>query len=122
MKSKIIKSLVVAGLSFMPSVALAFDCDAYKKQFGDLATSTKVFCSSGSLLTFILNILFGFAGTAAVIFIILGGYWLITSGGNEERAEKGRKTLVNAIIGLVVIILAATIVRIVVNAVTSGAS
>jgi threonine synthase len=39
----------------------------------------------------------------------------ITSAGNEETAEKGRKTAVNAIIGIVIIILAYVIVNVVAN-------
>ena len=63
---------------------------------------------------------FGVSRVVAVLFIMLGGFWYLTSAGNEESAEKGQKTLTNAIIGLVVIILAATIVRIIANTVIAG--
>jgi hypothetical protein len=86
------------------------------------ATQVTVYCSAGDLLTAVLNILFGFTGAVAVIFIIIGGFQFITSRGNDEQAEKGRKTLTNALIGLVVVVLAATIVRIVVNTVTGSTS
>jgi len=108
-------------LSFAPATAWAFDCNAYKAQFQGVASNAPVFCSAGSLLSQVFNILLAFAGVAAVIFIIIGGFWFITSSGNEERAEKGRKTLINSIIGLAVIILAATIVRVVVNTLGSTA-
>ena len=55
------------------------------------------------------------AGAIAVIFVILGGYRYVTSAGNEEAATKGRKTIVNALIGLVFIILAYVIVNAVAN-------
>ena len=50
------------------------------------------------------------AGLMAVIFIIWGGYQYITSSGDAEKATKGRATLINAIIGLVIIFLAYAIV------------
>ena len=48
-----------------------------------------------------------------VIFLMVGGFWYLSSAGNEEQAEKGQKTITNSIIGLVVIIMAYAIVRIV---------
>jgi hypothetical protein len=53
-----------------------------------------------------------------VLFVIIGGYQYLTSGGNEEAAEKGKKTLVNAIIGVVLIVLAYVIINVIVNTVS----
>jgi len=80
---------------------------------------------SGSLSTqdFIANIiqlLLLFAGIIAVVFIIIGGYQYITSAGNAETAEKGRNTMVNAIIGIVVIILSYVIINVIVSLVGNG--
>ena len=72
------------------------------------------------LLTRVINILLALAGLVAVIFLIVGGFRYITAGGNEEAAESGKKTITNAIIGIVVIILAFVIVRVVSNAVIGG--
>jgi hypothetical protein len=67
------------------------------------------------LLMSIIQLMLIFAGIIAVAFIIVGGYWYITSAGNEEQAEKGKGTLVNAIIGVVIVILSYVIVGIVSN-------
>ena len=48
-----------------------------------------------------------------VLFMIIGGFLYITSAGNEERAKKGRTTVINAIIGLVIIILAYVIANVI---------
>ena len=48
-----------------------------------------------------------------VLFLIIGGFLYITSAGNEERAKKGRTTVINAIIGLVIIILAYVIANVI---------
>ncbi len=72
------------------------------------------------LIAKVINYLLYFSGTIAVLFIIIGGFWYMTSSGNEEQAEKGQKTLLNAVIGLVLIVMAYVIVNIVVNTLTSG--
>lgn len=70
------------------------------------------------LLTEVLKYLLYLAGAIAVLFIVIGGFQYITSSGDEEQAEKGRKTLTNAIIGLVVVIMSYAIIQIITNAVT----
>lgn len=58
--------------------------------------------------TFILSItdlaLF-VAGALAVIYILIGGFWYFTAYGNEEKANKGKTTLMWAIGGIIVILL-----------------
>ncbi len=78
---------------------------------------------SGGLKGFILFItqdILVFAGFIAVLFIIIGGYQYMFSGANEELAKKGKTTLTNAVIGLVIIILSYTIVSIVYNTLTKN--
>lgn len=58
------------------------------------------------------------SGAVAVLFVIVGGYRYLTAGGNEETATKARKSVVNALIGLVIIILAYVIVNVITNFVT----
>ena len=53
------------------------------------------------------------AAIVAVVFIIIGGYYYITARGNDTQVAQGRKTLVNALIGLVLIVLSFLIVQIV---------
>jgi type IV secretory pathway VirB2 component (pilin) len=45
-----------------------------------------------------------------VIFMIIGGYQMITASGDPKQFEKGRNTLLYAAIGFVVILLADNIV------------
>jgi amino acid transporter len=69
-----------------------------------------------SILTNILTLLIGLAGLVAVALIVWGGFQIATARGNDEIAKSGKKTLTNAIIGLLIIILAYVIVSVVVNA------
>lgn len=66
----------------------------------------------------VIRILLYFAGIVAVIFVIIGGYKYMTAGGNEESAGKGRKTMVQAIIGLVIVILSYVIITTITNYLT----
>ncbi len=68
----------------------------------------------------ILQVFLGLAGIIAIIMIVVGGYWYITSGGNEEQSEKGKKALMQAVFGLIIVLLAFAIVTIVTNTVANG--
>lgn len=63
----------------------------------------------------VIQLLLFVSGSLAVLFLIIGGYFYITSGGNEEQAARGRKTITNAIIGLIIIILSYTIVNVIIS-------
>ena len=64
----------------------------------------------------VIEVLLSIAGLLAVIFLIVGGFRYITAGGNEETAESAKKTIIIAIIGIVVVILSFVIVRVISNA------
>jgi hypothetical protein len=72
----------------------------------------------GTLIANIIRLMLLFAGAIAVFFIIIGGYQYLTSAGNEEQAEQGKKTLINALIGIVIIVLSYVVVNVVVNLVS----
>jgi len=79
--------------------------------------------SKTTLTDFILEvvkILLSFAGLIAVVMLVLGGYWYMAAGGNEEMSEKGKKTIINFVLGLVVIILAYTLVTVIASTLTGG--
>ena len=83
-------------------------------------------CSAGSdinsFIRTVINWLLGIAFGIAVLFLIIGGFWYITSAGNEETAEKGKNTAINAIIGIVIIVLSYVIVNVVSRLVATGGS
>ncbi len=51
----------------------------------------------------------------SILFLIYGAFLYVTDNGSGDSAKKGQKVLVNAIIGLVIAILAYTIVSVVSN-------
>lgn len=69
----------------------------------------------------IIQFLLLIVGLVAIAFIIYGGFQFITSRGDEEQATAGKRTLTNAIIGLVIVILSYIIVAVIVNALKGSA-
>ncbi len=67
------------------------------------------------LIDWAIATLLGLLGIVSIFFIIIGGYQYVFSGANEELAERGKKTLKNAIIGLVIAILSYVILKVVVT-------
>lgn len=57
------------------------------------------------------------AGAIAVIMIVVSGFSMITSGGSSETMGNARKRITNASIGLVIIVLAWTIIRFVTDSI-----
>ena len=62
-------------------------------------------------LTTIANVLFGILVLAAVIFIILGAFSLLTADGDETKIGTGRQKILYAIIAVVVAMLARGLVE-----------
>lgn len=54
-------------------------------------------------------------GYIAFFFIIFGGFQFLTGGNNPSQIEKARKTLLNAVIGLVISIAAVAVVNLIFN-------
>jgi hypothetical protein len=63
----------------------------------------------------IVQIFLGFLGLIAVILILYGGFTWMTAGGNQEKVVKGRRILINAVIGLVIILSAYAIAAFIIN-------
>lgn len=72
--------------------------------------------SFGGLLTRFIQLILGVVGVVAMAYIIIGGFQYMTSRGDEEQASAGKKTVVNAIIGLVIVIFSYVIIAVVINA------
>ncbi len=68
-----------------------------------------------SVVSFI-NYFLTFLGLIAVVFVIYAGVLMVTSGGNEESTEKGKKILLWAGAGIIIILLSYSIVRLFIGA------
>lgn len=63
----------------------------------------------------ILNFAVPFSALIAVIMIIVGGFSLMTAGGDPEKIDKGSKILTAAVVGLVLVFLSKLIVGFIIN-------
>ena len=86
--------------------------------------ATIVGWSQFSLKVFIMRIiqvLMGFLGILAIVVILYGGFVWMTSGGSEEKVAKAKRILVNATIGLFLILAAFAIASFILRIFTESA-
>jgi hypothetical protein len=69
----------------------------------------------------ILNFVLGFLGFIAVAYIIYGGFLYVMDGGAEENAKKGKTIIMQAAIGILIILASFAIVNTILKA-PSGVS
>ena len=119
-------SLVSAGIVVMGAgafqTAYALECDGVDKgssgceakkgvnQIGGTGTGNTA-SDFTSLISNIINILLFLIGAVAVIMIIVGGLRYVTSGGDTASTKGARDTILYAVIGLVIAIMAYAIVN-----------
>lgn len=55
------------------------------------------------LFALYFNLTLGIIGSIALLFFIWGGFLFLTSGGNKDKVEKGKHTLIAAVIGIIIV-------------------
>lgn len=63
------------------------------------------------IINSVFDVAYGLAGVVAIIFLIIGGYHYITSSGNPDASEAAKGTIINSIIGLIIILTSYLIIR-----------
>jgi len=69
----------------------------------------------GSIIGQILTMALGLLGVIFLILAIYGGYNWMMARGNEEMVENAKKTLTNAILGLIIVLAAFVISRFIIG-------
>ena len=64
-----------------------------------------------ALISNVINIVLFVAGVLAIVYLIYSGILYITAAGNPDAAKKGQQGIINAVIGIVIIVLAFFIAR-----------
>lgn len=67
----------------------------------------------GKIITVFISFLIIVAVLAALIFIVLGAFQWITSGGDKAKVESARNHIIAAIVGLIIIALSFVIINVV---------
>lgn len=94
---------------------LQLDTSSNSSSQSGCKTTTDAGDSFNAILTNVVNIFSVIVGIIAVIMIIVGGFKFITSGGQSEGVASARKTIMYALVGLVIVILAQVIVHFVIG-------
>jgi HSP20 family molecular chaperone IbpA len=68
----------------------------------------------------IIRVVLGFLGIIAVILIIYAGWLWTASGGDEQAISRAKRILTNAVIGLIIILMAFGIATFIINALLDG--
>lgn len=78
---------------------------------GEGTTQPKSLFGTGGIFTQVINFLLFFVGVVSVIMIIYGGIQYTTSAGDSGKVTSAKNTILYAIVGLIVSILAYAIVN-----------
>lgn len=68
--------------------------------------------SLGIIISEFLKYFFPFAGLALFIYLLIGGFTYLSSGGDQKAMEKAQSQITNAVIGFVIIFAAFWVVQI----------
>jgi len=64
----------------------------------------------------VIGVVLGLLGVVFMILLLYGGYSWMTAYGNEQKLTKAKDTIINAVIGLIIILAAYAISTFVINA------
>ena len=108
-----------ATVAVVPATAQAAACDTLTIANGaECAKPTGAkedLFGDGGIFNTIANVLIFLVGAIAVLFLIIGGLRYVVSGGDAKNVEAAKNTILYAIIGIVVAILAFAAVKFVIN-------
>lgn len=83
------------------------DFDALQKTVGlkpDVGTV-------GGIVTSLVTYIFVFAGFALLLYLIFGGFQLMTAGGDPAKVKAAREFITNAVVGFFIIFVAYWVVQ-----------
>jgi hypothetical protein len=122
-----INALGIALIALL-SVFLAPTSLAFNLTISDGANSargvdqaTTLFGSAG-IFTTISNVMLFLVGAISVIMIVVGGLRYVISGGNSGNITAAKNTILYAIVGLIIAIMAYAIINFVIGSFVPGAS
>lgn len=119
-KQMVLAAAIVTGATVMatpqPAAAINLFPKGCEGQSSEICTSaTKD--NATDMVKNILNVLFVIIGILAVIMIIVGGFRYVLSAGDSSAVSAAKNTILYAVVGLIVALLAYAIVNFVINSV-----
>jgi type IV secretory pathway VirB2 component (pilin) len=68
----------------------------------------------------VVDIIGPVAGAVAFIYLIYSGFLYLTAAGNPDNAKKGQQGIINAIIGIAIILGGWTIIKVIINTINQA--
>lgn len=87
----------------------AFGPITLNNPFGNLTNEPSGF---STLLNNVISMIVALAGIALFAYLLMGGFQFVTAGGDKVQVDNAKKTITNAIIGMIVMSVAFLLVRI----------
>jgi hypothetical protein len=129
MKRKTIAYITTLGLAAvsLASILLAPTSFAFNLSIEDGANSargadqaTDLFGSAG-IFTTVTNVMLFIVGAISVIMVVIGGLRYVVSGGNSGNITTAKNTILYAIVGLIIAIMAYAVINFVIGSFVPGA-
>ena len=98
-----------------PACAAQRGANATGTQNNSCGTDGKSACGIGDVIKTVINVLLFIIGSLSVIMIIFGGIKYVISNGDSSQITSAKNTIMYAVIGLIVALLAYAIVNFVVT-------
>lgn len=105
---KILKK-IIGSFAFLPAVVGSLPIAAFAQE----ATQTAL----GEVNTFgdLISLLWAYGSNViialAIFFIVLGAFFYIASGGNEERIDQGKQMIFGSLISIIIVMLSGVLIR-----------
>ena len=121
-----IVALMSLGFVFSPECALAAapNISGSDSPLGSVGDAAGVAQTSNTdlpqIVGQIIKVVLSFLGVIAVILVIYAGFLWMTAGGSSEKVDKAKSIMVQAAIGLVIILAAYSITNFVVGGLTDA--
>jgi hypothetical protein len=108
-------SIIFAPVSFAFSLSIIDGANSARgtEQATDLFGSTGIFTTVTNVMLFVV-------GAISVIMIVIGGLRYVVSGGNSANITTAKNTVLYAIVGLIVAIMAYAIINFVISSFVPG--
>jgi hypothetical protein len=115
-------TMLAAGLFLVAFFVFAFSPTVFAQSTGNFGLAkigSLLPLGSEDLITIIVKIIrlaLSLMGIVVVVYFLYAGFLWMTSGGNEDKIGEAKKTMINAAIGVAIILSALTIVQFIISA------
>lgn len=116
---KVIKSAVLNGTAIATALTTQFASAAINPGNGNTELRGKDESADLVVSTWINNFL-NFLYLIAVLLLLWGGFKILTAGENGDNVEAGKKIIINALLGILVIFIADSVVNWLINSIVGG--